>query len=186
MAIWNRKIKTKALDDGSVDLGKVKLSDRRGELVGTFRVIAAPYNLQTSAEINLTLTFNEAIIHLQKLEAITGHEVASYQNDEEFYQALHVGEYNGEWVMPPKSIVEDFLFAAKNSLQEQGRLVTDYDLTESGHPHIYLTSTDPIVHNRSMVWTKNFKSGASLLAKKDGGTHKYEKFSVRLVRFEKI
>jgi hypothetical protein len=71
----------------------------------TFHIFAAPEDLSDAAG-PLGLNFNQALEYLFQLRNWHGHDGAGYWNDSAFYAAVHTGSYNGEWVIPPRELLD--------------------------------------------------------------------------------
>lgn len=86
------------IEGHGIFLGTWEPEDSKGSLGKLFNVFAAPEDLQG------TMTYRDAVESVARLKDWNGHDGANYANDDELYEALGDGRYNGEWVIPPMII----------------------------------------------------------------------------------
>jgi hypothetical protein len=75
-------------------------------LSNEFNVFAAPEDLAGEDGKPLVLTYDVASHYLNCLGDWHGHKGKHYRNDFSLYASLRDGGYNGEWVIPPRKLLD--------------------------------------------------------------------------------
>ncbi|MBU6474958.1 MAG: hypothetical protein KGL10_01245 [Alphaproteobacteria bacterium] len=89
-----------------VFIGVWEAVDKKGKSLGKiFNVYAAREDLMDDDGDKLMLTFNQAVAHVATIKDLHGHAGGNFTNEESVVKALQKGTYDGEWIIPPLSIM---------------------------------------------------------------------------------
>lgn len=137
-------------------LGHYTPRDRDGHTLGkVFDVFAAPEDLTDESGVRAIFKYVEAVTRVTALKGWHGSDGGSYVSDTQLYAALKDGSYRGEWVIPPRDLLDgmdvdenqtqpDNLVAHRNKGAFSGTFTMA--ASGSGYPSWYWSSTEKRDH----------------------------------------
>ncbi len=94
------------LSDEGVFIGQYSPVDRHGHSLGKiFNVYAAPEDLADPSGTKMTATYIDTVKRIAKLKNWNGFNGSYYETDEELYDSLKDGSYDGSWVIPTSELL---------------------------------------------------------------------------------
>jgi hypothetical protein len=83
-------------------------SAQNKEIKKTFNVFAAPEDFPKACSYGVTENL------LKSLKDWHGHDGIAYYRDLDFYAAIDRNKYKGEWILPPRDMMQNTLFPVRN------------------------------------------------------------------------
>jgi hypothetical protein len=122
-----------------VHLGATILKDDKGKSLGEFDLYAAPEDISDACRNVLMMRFNEVVKYVAGIDNYYGYagfnhmgkDPEGWTPDTELYNALRSGEYNGEWFIPTRDILEEHLYKKKDMGSLKGSFMEAIDTNGS-------------------------------------------------------